>query len=50
MTTYYDLRENGKKSASFSSQIPKKQGSIIKNRNKMFETLKNQGFVLDPKE
>ena len=50
MTTYYDLRENGRKSASFSSQIPKKQSSIIKNRNKMFETLKNQGFILDPKE
>ena len=46
MTTYYDLRENGKKSESFSSQIPKKSGSLIKNRNKMFETLKEQGFII----
>lgn len=47
MTTYYDLRESGRKSESFSSQILKKQGSIIKNRNKMFDTLKEQGFVLE---
>lgn len=48
MATYYDLRDSGRKSESFSSQIPKKQGSIIKNRNKMFETLVDQGFVLNP--
>lgn len=48
MTTYYDLREFGRKSESFSSQILKKQGSIIKNRNKMFVTLKEQGFILNP--
>lgn len=48
MTTYYDLREFGRKSESFSSQILKKQGSIIKNRNKMFGTLKEQGFILNP--
>ena len=47
MTTYYDLRDSGRKSESFSSQIEKKQGSIIANRNKMFDTLKEQGFVLD---
>lgn len=47
MTTYYDLRDSGRKSESFSSQIPKKQGTSIKNRNKMFETLKKQGFVLN---
>lgn len=28
MTTYYDLRENGRKSASFSSQIPKNRGLL----------------------
>lgn len=48
MTTYYDLRDSGRKSESFSSQIPKKQGSIVKNRNKMFETLIDQGFILNP--
>ncbi|WP_311481585.1 nitroreductase family protein [uncultured Anaerococcus sp.] len=48
MTTYYDLRDAGRKSESFSSQIIKKQGKTIKNRNKMFETLIDQGFVLNP--
>ena len=48
MTTYYDLRDSGRKSESFSSQIIKKQGKTIKNRNKMFETLVNQGFVINP--
>ena len=48
MTTYYDLRDSGRKSESFSSQIPKKQGSIVKNRNKMFKTLMDQGFVINP--
>ena len=48
MTTYYDLRDSGRKSESFSSQILKKQGRIIKNRNKMFDTLKEQGFILNP--
>lgn len=48
MTTYYDPRDSGRKSESFSSQIAKKQGSSIKNRNRMFETLVDQGFVLNP--
>lgn len=48
MTTYYDLRDSGRKSESFSSQISKKQGSAIKNRNKMFKTLQDQGFILNP--
>lgn len=47
MTTYYDLRDSGRKSESFSIQISKKQGTSIKNRNKMFETLKEQGFILN---
>lgn len=47
MTTYYDLRDSGRKSESFSSQISKKQGTSIKNRNKMFETLKEQEFILN---
>lgn len=48
MTSYYDLREDGKRSDTFSEQIPKKQGSIIKNRGKMFETLINQDFKVIP--
>ena len=48
MTTYYDLRDSGRKSESFSSQIPKKQGSIVKNRNEMFKTLMDQDFVIKP--
>lgn len=47
ITTYYDLRDSGRKSESFSSQISKKQGSSIKNRNKMFKTLQDQGFILN---
>ncbi|MDO5047311.1 MAG: nitroreductase family protein [Anaerococcus sp.] len=46
MTTYYDLRDANKRSDTFSLQIPKKQGTNISNRDKMFETLKNQGFIL----
>ena len=46
MTTYYDLRDANRRSDSFSKQIPKKQGSVIKNRGKMFETLLNQGFKI----
>ena len=46
MTNYYDLRDSNKRSDSFSKQIPKKQGSLIANRDKMFETLKEQGFII----
>lgn len=46
MTTYYDLRDKNRRSDSFSSQIAKKQGSIIANRDKMFETLLDQGFKI----
>lgn len=46
MTNYYDLRDKNRRSDSFSLQIPKKQGTIIFNRNKMFETLKNQAFII----
>lgn len=49
MENYYDLRNNGKKSESFTFQIPKKQGSAIFNRPKMFETAKKQGFLFDNK-
>ena len=46
MTTYYDLRESNRRSDSFSTQIPKKQGSTIANRDDVFKTLVNQGFVI----
>lgn len=49
MTTYYDLRDANRRSDSFSLQIPKKQGSLIKNRDKMFETLEKQGFIVKSK-
>lgn len=50
MTTYYDLRDANRRSDSFSKQIPKRQGSVIKNRGKMFETLLNQGFKINYKD
>lgn len=46
MTNYYDLRESNRRSDSFSTQIPKKQGSTIANRDDVFKTLVNQGFVI----
>lgn len=46
MTNYYDLRDANRRSDSFSLQIPKKQGTIVFNRNKMFETLINQNFII----
>lgn len=46
MTSYYDLRDSNRRSESFSLQIPKKQGTIIFHRDKMFETLRNQGFII----
>ena len=50
MRTYYDLREANRRSDSFSKQIPKKQGSIIKSRGKMFKTLLDQGFIISEKD
>lgn len=44
MTTYYDLRNANRRVDSFSNQIPKKQGTVIANRGKMFKTLLEQGF------
>ncbi|WP_297281183.1 nitroreductase family protein [uncultured Anaerococcus sp.] len=47
MTTYYDLRESNRRSDSFSTQIAKKQGSIIANRDKMFKALLDQDFKIN---
>lgn len=49
MTTYYDLRDANRRVDSFSTQIPKKQGIVIANRDKMFETLLDQGFIINKK-
>ncbi|MFO3717764.1 NADPH-dependent oxidoreductase [Anaerococcus sp. ENR1011] len=49
MTTYYDLRDANRRVDSFSIQIPKKQGTVIANRDRMFETLLDQGFIIDKK-
>lgn len=46
MRTYYDLRDSNKRSDAFSTQILKKQGTIIRNREEMFKTLLEQGFVV----
>lgn len=46
MRTYYDLRDENRRSDAFSTQILKKQGSEIKNREEMFQTLIDQGFVI----
>lgn len=47
MTNYYDLRDANKRSDNFSKQIIKKQGIDKENRSKMFETLINQGFIVN---
>jgi possible flavin reductase len=47
MTTYYDLRDSNRRSDSFSRQIPKKQGKLIANRDKMFKALLDQGFKIN---
>ena len=47
MTNYYDLRDANKRSDNFSKQIIKKQGIDKENRSKMFETLINQGFIIN---
>lgn len=46
MRTYYDLRDANKRSDAFSTQILKKQGSQISNREEMFDTLIEQGFAI----
>lgn len=47
MTTYYDLRDKNRRSDSFSSQIKKKQGTVIAQRDQMFKALKDQGFIIE---
>lgn len=47
MQTYYDLRDSNRRSDKFSSQILKKQGTRLENREEMFKTLIKQGFVIE---
>lgn len=46
MQTYYDLRDANNRVDSFSKQIVKKQGSIIANREEIYKTFVDQGFIL----
>lgn len=46
MQTYYDLRDANNRVDAFSTQVSKKQGSIISNRQKMYQTFIEQGFKL----
>lgn len=46
MQTYYDLRDANRRVDAFSTQILKKQGSIIAHREDVYQTLLDQGFVV----
>ncbi|MGO3018824.1 MAG: NADPH-dependent oxidoreductase [Anaerococcus sp.] len=46
MQTYYDLRDANNRVDAFSTQVVKKQGSIIANREDMYKAFVNQGFKL----
>ncbi|GHU32167.1 NADPH-dependent oxidoreductase [Betaproteobacteria bacterium] len=46
MQTYYDLRDNGKRSDSFSEQIARKYLAFNKNRSLLLNAVKKQGFNL----
>lgn len=46
MQTYYDLRDTNNRVDAFSTQILKKQGSIISHREDMYRAFLKQGFVI----
>jgi nitroreductase len=46
MRTYYDTREKGKPSDSFSEQVVKKSGLVREKRSKMLDVIRRQGFDL----
>lgn len=46
MQTYYDLRDANNRVDAFSTQVVKKQGSIIANREDMYKAFIDQGFKL----
>lgn len=47
MQTYYDLRDANNRVDAFSTQILKKQGSIISNREEMYQAFVDQGFIIN---
>ncbi|WP_435529958.1 nitroreductase family protein [Peptoniphilus olsenii] len=47
MQTYYDLRDENRRSDKFSTQIIKELGIDLENSSKMFKTLLDQGFILN---
>ncbi|MDO4594635.1 MAG: NADPH-dependent oxidoreductase [Tissierellia bacterium] len=47
MTEYYDLRDKNRRVDSFFKQVEKKQGSVVKNRDKIFDVIKDQGFIIN---
>lgn len=46
MQTYYDLRDANNRVDAFTTQVEKKQGSVIANREDMYKTFLEQGFKL----
>lgn len=46
LQTYYDLRENGRPSASFSEQVVQKARAVNEKRSLMLSVIKKQGFNL----
>jgi nitroreductase len=47
MQTYYDLRDANNRVDAFSTQIIKKQGSIIAKRQDMYQAFLDQGFLIN---
>jgi nitroreductase len=46
MQTYYDLRDKGRHSASFSEQVLKKAGAVCEKRAQILRVARKQGFDL----
>ncbi|MDR0441756.1 MAG: NADPH-dependent oxidoreductase [Candidatus Accumulibacter sp.] len=46
MQTYYDLRDNGRRSDSFSKQVVKKYQATIEKRSLLVNIIRKQGFDL----
>lgn len=46
METYYDLREQGKRSDNFSAQLVTRFGTTIEKRAKILDSVRRQGFDL----
>jgi nitroreductase len=46
MQTYYDLRDNGRRSDTFSEQVVKRSGAVREKRGLMLNVARKQGFDL----